>query len=105
LLTFFEDKNLNGLKDENEETVSTSNICDGENGASIKAFTTASTTCDNGGVIYSFYGDTNNNDVLDENESVINESLVLTEKEVLEVLQGVVVQMVQMERMEQMAVK
>ena len=55
LLTFFEDKNLNGLKDENEETVSTSNICDGENGASIKAFTTASTTCDNGGIIYSFY--------------------------------------------------
>jgi len=76
LLTFFEDTNLNGLKDENEETVSTSNICDGENGASIKAFTTASTTCDNGGIIYSFYGDTNNNDVLDENESVINESLV-----------------------------
>ena len=76
LLTFFEDTNLNGLKDENEETVSTSNICNGENGASIKAFTTASTTCDNGGVIYSFYGDTNNNDVLDENESVINESLV-----------------------------
>ena len=76
LLTFFEDTNLNGLKDENEETVSTSNICDGENGVSIKAFTTASTTCDNGGIIYSFYGDTNNNDVLDENESVINESLV-----------------------------
>ena len=76
LLTFFKDTNLNGLKDENEETVSTSNICNGENGASIKAFTTASTTCDNGGVIYSFYGDTNNNDVLDENESVINESLV-----------------------------
>ena len=76
LLTFFEDTNLNGLKDEDEETVSTSNICNGENGASIKAFTTASTTCDNGGVIYSFYGDTNNNDVLDENESVINESLV-----------------------------
>ena len=76
LLTFFEDTNLNGLKDENEEMVSTSNICDGENGASIKAFTTASTTCDNGGIIYSFYGDTNNNDVLDENESVINESLV-----------------------------
>ena len=43
---------------------------------SLKAFTTASTTCDNGGIIYSFYGDTNNNDVLDENESVINESLV-----------------------------
>lgn len=76
LLTFFQDTNLNGLKDENEKTVSTSNICNGENGASIKAFTTASTTCDNGGVIYSFYGDTNNNDVLDENESVINESLV-----------------------------
>ena len=76
LLTFFKDTNLNGLKDENEETVSTSNICNGENGASIKAFTTASTTCDNGGIIYSFYGDTNNNDVLDENESVINESLV-----------------------------
>jgi len=76
LLTFFKDGNLNGLKDENEETVSTSNICNGENGASIKAFTTASTTCDNGGIIYSFYGDTNNNDVLDENESVINESLV-----------------------------
>ncbi|MDC3259691.1 BspA family leucine-rich repeat surface protein [Flavobacteriaceae bacterium] len=76
LLTFFEDTNLNGLKDEDEETVSTSNICNGENGASIRAFTTASTTCDNGGVIYSFYGDTNNNDVLDENESVINESLV-----------------------------
>ena len=76
LLTFFKDTNLNGLKDENEETVSTSNICNGENGASIKVFTTASTTCDNGGIIYSFYGDTNNNDVLDENESVINESLV-----------------------------
>jgi len=76
LLTFFEDTNLNGLKDEDEESVSTSNICNGENGASIKAFTTASTTCDNGGIIYSFYGDTNNNDVLDENESVINESLV-----------------------------
>ncbi|MDB2327807.1 hypothetical protein N9V25_01935 [Flavobacteriaceae bacterium] len=76
LLTFFKDGNLNGLKDENEETVSTSNICNGENGASIKAFTTASTTCDNGGIIYSFYGDTNYNDVLDENESVINESLV-----------------------------
>ncbi|MDA9878738.1 BspA family leucine-rich repeat surface protein [Flavobacteriaceae bacterium] len=76
LLTFFKDGNLNGLKDENEETVSTSNICNGENGASIKAFTTASTTCDNGGIIYSFYGDTNNHDVLDENESVINESLV-----------------------------
>ena len=80
LLTFFKDTNLNGLKDENEETVSTSNICNGENGASIKVFTTASTTCDNGGIIYSFYGDTNNNDVLDENESVINESLVCNGK-------------------------
>jgi hypothetical protein len=58
--------NINGLKDENEETVSTSNICNGENGASIKAFTTASTTCDNGGIIYSFYGDTNNNDTIPE---------------------------------------
>ncbi|MGY8948245.1 MAG: BspA family leucine-rich repeat surface protein, partial [Flavobacteriales bacterium] len=76
LLTFFQDTNLNGLKDENEETVSTSNICDGENGASIKAFTTASTTCDNGGIKYSFYGDTNNNNALDENESIINESVV-----------------------------
>jgi hypothetical protein len=27
-----------------KKPVSTSNICDGENGASIKAFTTASTT-------------------------------------------------------------
>jgi surface protein len=43
LLTFFEDTNLNGLKDENEETVSTSNICDGENGRNGSSGATGAT--------------------------------------------------------------
>jgi surface protein len=43
LLTFFEDTNLNGLKDENEETVSTSNICDGKNGRNGSSGATGAT--------------------------------------------------------------
>jgi hypothetical protein len=73
-ITLFSD--LNGLRDDNEEVISTSNICNGENGASIKAITSTTTDCTNGGVKYSFYGDTNNNNALDENESIINESVV-----------------------------
>ena len=74
-MTFYKDINLNGVKDDNEEVISTSNICNGENGASIKAINSTTTDCENGGVKYSFYEDTNNN-VLDENKSVINESVV-----------------------------
>ena len=76
LLTFYKDINLNGVRDDNEEVISTSNICNGENGMSIKAITSTTTDCENGGVKYSFYGDVNNNGVLDENESVINESVI-----------------------------
>jgi hypothetical protein len=35
LLTFYKDINLNGVRDNNEEVISTSNICNGENGMSI----------------------------------------------------------------------
>ena len=73
LLTFFQDTNLNGIKDESEVTVSTSNICSGE---SVKAITSLITDCDNGGIKYSFYLDANNNNLLDVDETVINESVI-----------------------------
>jgi surface protein len=76
LLTFYKDINLNGIRDNNEEAISTTNICNGDNGASIKAIPSTVTDCLNGGIKYSFYADLNNNGVLDENELWINEVVI-----------------------------
>ena len=64
-MTFYLDINLNGVKNDDERVVSTTNICDGVNGVSIKAITSSITDCTNGWFKYSFYEDTNNNNVLD----------------------------------------
>ena len=76
LLTFYKDINLNGIRDNNEEAISTTSICNGDNGASIKAIPSIVTDCLNGGIKYSFYADLNNNGVLDENELWINEVVI-----------------------------
>ena len=76
VLTFFKDQNLNGLKEESEEVISTTTICNGENGTSIRAIAQAATDCDNGGFKYSFFADVNGNNALDESESVINEMVI-----------------------------
>ena len=76
LLTFYKDINLNGIRDNNEEAISTTSICNGDNGASIKAIPSTVTDCLNGGIKYSFYADLNNNGVLDENELWINEVVI-----------------------------
>ena len=73
MLTFYRDINLNNVRDANESVISTTNICNGEDGVSIKAITSTNTECDNEGIKYSFYADLNNNDSLDDTESIINE--------------------------------
>ena len=73
MLTFYKDINLNNVRDENEDVISTTNICNGKDGVSIKAITSTITECENDGIKYSFYADLNNNNSLDDSESIINE--------------------------------
>lgn len=74
-LTFFKDLNNDGIKDANEIVLNKIVICGGEDGSNsplIGLDVKESTECANGGRVYTFFYDTNENGVLDTGEQEIS---------------------------------